>query len=423
LLPLNISSPKRDRKSLSGWEGFFPYYAGYPKQFALDAILSAGLAPRSCILDPWNGSGTTIHAASQLGHTAIGFDINPVMVVVARARMLASSEADSLVPLGKEIIRSARVRQLRENEPLNTWFAEKTAAYLRAIESSIQRCLVGTTTQPNLSHLSSIAAVFYSALFSVCRDLAIEFRCSNPTWIRTLRAGEKRVSADVAKIAALFADKIESMSSSLVQEIISGSTESSMTACRVGDSTELSLQKQSIDLVLGSPPYCTRIDYVAATRIELAVLAGLVGVNPLTLGHKMIGTTKVPVIPPAIKEQWGSSCLTFLDSVSKHYSKASSGYYFKTHLDYYDKIFRSLEILSTALRPKGKAIFVVQDSYYKEIHNPLSEIFSEMAQTQGLALKYTHDFSVRRSMGSVNIRSRKYRANNCPTESVLCFEK
>ena len=37
------------------------------------------------ILDPWNGSGTTTYAASQLGYTSRGLDLNPVMNIVARA--------------------------------------------------------------------------------------------------------------------------------------------------------------------------------------------------------------------------------------------------------------------------------------------------------------------------------------------------
>lgn len=65
--------------------GFFPYYAGYPARFAIDVIRSAGLVPRSSVLDPWNGSGTTTYAAAQPGHTAIGFDVNPVMIVSPRS--------------------------------------------------------------------------------------------------------------------------------------------------------------------------------------------------------------------------------------------------------------------------------------------------------------------------------------------------
>ena len=35
----------------------------------------------------------------------------------------------------------------------------------------------------------------------------------------------------------------------------------------------MDIAADSVDFVLTSPPYCTRIDSTAATRIELAVLA------------------------------------------------------------------------------------------------------------------------------------------------------
>ncbi len=62
---LKIISPKRDRRSQTGWEGFFPYYAGYPETFAATLLSSANLRADAVICDPWNGSGTTTYAASK----------------------------------------------------------------------------------------------------------------------------------------------------------------------------------------------------------------------------------------------------------------------------------------------------------------------------------------------------------------------
>ena len=41
----------------------------------------------SIVLDPFTGSGTTVVAARQLGHTAHGIDISPVHVQIARDRL------------------------------------------------------------------------------------------------------------------------------------------------------------------------------------------------------------------------------------------------------------------------------------------------------------------------------------------------
>ena len=82
---LLVRSPKRAAHVQSGWDGFFPYYDGYPEQFARTLLESARLPEGAMILDPWNGSGTTTYAASQLGYTSRGLDLNPVMNIVARA--------------------------------------------------------------------------------------------------------------------------------------------------------------------------------------------------------------------------------------------------------------------------------------------------------------------------------------------------
>ena len=40
---LRIVSPKRNKRLQTGWEGFFPYYAGYPELFARELLQSAKL--------------------------------------------------------------------------------------------------------------------------------------------------------------------------------------------------------------------------------------------------------------------------------------------------------------------------------------------------------------------------------------------
>src|SRR5438045_3386194 len=120
---LPISSPKRDVRAQTRWERFFPYYAGFPASFANDMLMSLKIKPGATVLDPWNGSGTTTYAAVHRGYRAIGLDLNPVMVIVSRARMLPFSEIDALEPLAKTILRGATRRTaLSKTDPLLSWF-------------------------------------------------------------------------------------------------------------------------------------------------------------------------------------------------------------------------------------------------------------------------------------------------------------
>jgi SAM-dependent methyltransferase len=430
---LKIGSPKRNKRLQTGWEGFFPYYAGFPEQFVSDILRSARLAADAVVLDPWNGSGTTTYAASQLGLKSIGVDLNPVMIIVARARLLPPSEADHLRPLAAAILshlRSSAVT-ISDDDPLLLWFQPDAARLVRGIEQNIRRTLVGGMTKSpdgiHLDKISGTAATLYVALFAACRRLALSLRSSNPTWIKLPRSKEDRLDPTVYAIAHQFAANVRGMSDALAaKQLIEDATDTEFTAgtstIQLADTAKMALGASSVDFVLTSPPYCTRIDYTAATRVELAVLAPLLKVEPRELGSQMIGSVQVPKATIEIDPSWGRTCATFLDALKAHPSKASAGYYYKTHLDYFDKVSRSLGRVATALKPGGRAIFVVQDSYYKDIHNDLPQIFREMGTKTGLSFSHRKDFHLR-SMSDINPGRKTYERPSGATESVLSFVK
>ena len=63
---------------------------GYPTQkplALLEMLVGACCPPGGTVLDPVCGSGTTLVAASRLGRGAIGCDVNPDAVAIARGRL------------------------------------------------------------------------------------------------------------------------------------------------------------------------------------------------------------------------------------------------------------------------------------------------------------------------------------------------
>jgi DNA modification methylase len=65
-----IENPKRNGKSLIGRANWYPYCAGFSPNFVRSLLLSSQLNPNTCIVDPWNGSGTTTTIAASLGYNA-----------------------------------------------------------------------------------------------------------------------------------------------------------------------------------------------------------------------------------------------------------------------------------------------------------------------------------------------------------------
>jgi DNA methylase len=417
---LVIPSPKR-RPSRDGFQQLYPYYAGFPEAFVRSLLSSPFVKSGSVIYDPWNGSGTTTAVASRLGLPALGFDLNPAMVIVAKARLLPASEGPSLDPLARAILKRARSSrfQASADDPLAVWFKPKTALALRAIERSCNEMLIEPSPLWKIEELSSIAANFYTSLFSISRRMASAFRTANPTWMRAPKNRGERPEFSREEIEERFVGAVAAS-----RLAVGRRDPFQRVACEVtmNDAT-LATPAQAVDCVLTSPPYCTRIDYTAGTRIELALIAPLVSIDTDELRRGMIGTTMVPKESIQPRDDWGNKCNRFLDAVHNHPSKASKGYYHVTHLDYFDKMFRSIVNLSSALKAEGNAILVVQDSYYKDVHNDLPAIIEEMAATCNLHLQKRADFHSTNCMSRVNSRAAAYSTREGSTESVLIFAK
>lgn len=229
---LAIQSPKRDGTAQTGRAGWYPYYPGFSPTFANLLLKSSRLPKDSCILDPWNGSGTTTAAAATCGHRAWGYDLNPVMVITAKARMLNKREKPSLWPITKDLLKKAargEFEDMSDCDPLCTWFAPSSAAKVRHIERAIQLLLVDEAeyqflaTRRNLSSLSDIAAFFYTALFRTIRVLVAPFFASNPTWIKKPKNKRLRLRPALGTILDVFRVQVCAMIDGVDDELFTPS--------------------------------------------------------------------------------------------------------------------------------------------------------------------------------------------------------
>jgi len=380
-------------------------------------------------MDPWNGGGTTTSSAVANGHKAIGFDLNPVMPVVAKARLLPDSEIASILPLLADVLRKAGLskRQSLQNDPLRIWLAPDAATAVRRIERALYSLLVSASDDGMavnaVQGMSCLAAFFYVALFRAVRSLLDRFKGSNPTWVLRPRSSSARVRPNAMTIRECFAKSVADMVSH------SQDVPSTWVARRpefmlgLASSDNLPVQDETIDFVLSSPPYCTRIDYGVATSVELAVLGFLISRGFRELRAALIGTPTIHTETPDANASWGDACVSLLNRIRNHPSKAAEAYYYKTYVQYFAAISRSLCELGRCLKPQAKCVLVVQDSYFKDVHIDLARTFAEMALSASLRLRRQVDFPISRTFGSVNSRSRHYRHSSSATESVLCFVK
>jgi hypothetical protein len=410
---------------------YYKYYAGYSNGFVEDMIRRLALEKKAVILDPWNGSGTTTTTASIMGIDSIGFDVNPAAVILGRARLLRPDIVGSVEPITAEIIKIAEGLHLGlSDDPFSVWFGQSTALTLREIEYSIYRLLVDESTERPayagdwILQLSSLAAGFYMLLFRVVRNLVGRYVPSNPTWIKNPTG--KKLGVPKSHLYEAFKAEATQFAQDLAhprQLTFDDRPVEGKADIGIAESSRLPLKDESVSAVLSSPPYCTRIDYVKATLPELAVL-GLAAQDVRFLRDKMIGT---PTITHRelrdCDKTIGSSAVHFIDQVIAHPSKASSTYYRTYYEQYFTGMADSLSEIRRVLRRDGRAVLVVQDSYYKEIHLDLAEVIGVMSMNLGWRDWERIDFVAPRTMASINSASRRYRSTFRTVESALILRK
>jgi DNA modification methylase len=430
-MQMAIRSPKLTKAEIREEHTWYPYYAGYSVGFVEDTLSHLNLSAHSTVLDPWNGSGTTTFAARKRAYTAVGFDLNPALVLVAKGRLLDGNVLPSLPALTSDIIKKARDQRKRPSlaspEPLTRWFVDKTAADFRAIDQAVSELMISADHyEPlfackQLSNVSSLAAFFYVALFETVRSFLGSFKTTNPTWIKSAKSPESRLEINRRIVTTRFQESVGRLSNYIAQN---GGTEwQDGDYCRIEPATSeaLPIQSNAVDAVLGSPPYCTRIDYAIATLPELSILGCGDKHDLKKFRDTMIGTPTIRSAFDKMLPEWGQTCSRFLKNVQSHSSKASDTYYSKYFIQYFSSLWNSLAELDRVLRPGAPCALVVQDSYYKEVHNDLPRIVSEMARSRGWELQDRMNYKVISTKASMHESSRRYRSDFKATESLLIF--
>jgi DNA modification methylase len=415
-----IGNPKRTKADAMS---VFPYYAGFSQGFAHKLVASLPRADGLTIMDPWNGGGTTTNAAANIGAKSIGIDLNPVMALVAKSHF-AGAAGEVLSALLSKVRFGGRKNASAydiDRLPLEVWFTRTTALYFAAALDSILSWS-GLSFPPRVQDLETLSAeqcLAVVGLFLLAKRYLDKFATSNPTWIKRSPSPQNRIDVNKDELTNQYASTLKP---AIDAGLLIGP--STLPEIRCESSTRLHLGDSSVDFVLTSPPYCTRIDYAVATLPELSLLGPHIASRFNELRRQLMGTTAIwsgNALEP--ETEWGATCIALLEHIKSHASKASQSYYYKTYLQYFSGLYASVSEIGRVLKVNGSAVFVVQNSHYKDIGVDLAAILTEMCGTVSLIATRREDFSSERTMRHINTASRRYKAVTSPVESVLCFEK
>ncbi|MBH5398440.1 site-specific DNA-methyltransferase [Bradyrhizobium sp. CNPSo 4010] len=377
-----LSSPKQTTTERQS--SLFPYYAGFSEAFVRDVLDALQASSDQVVLDPWNGSGTTTSIAGQSGLQSIGIDINPAMAVVAMARL-------------------ASQKHLTEARGILT----------NSGRTLSQRFLIENCSSP---YDCSTRSLLLLAVFRIARrKLRDRDRlATNPTWWQVDQAEVRRALASITKI------QIDRELNELGSKLSGGRTSAPVSLVR-GNLLGPALPQIAADIIITSPPYLTRIDYVKATLPELLVLSLVEDFSIEELRRSMIGTPVIGRGPDSMPVHIGDYGKSLLAKIAAHTSKASATYYLAFFSSYISRMVASFEKLRGLARPGAQMVIVVQGSHYKEIFVDLARLSTDFAGAAGFKLVSRADFNFKQSFAQLNPKANGYGMDTAQ-ETALLFK-
>ncbi|HXW93111.1 MAG TPA: class I SAM-dependent methyltransferase [Terriglobales bacterium] len=355
------------------------YSGKFIPQIAARAI-SLLTAPGELVLDPYCGSGTTLLEALLLGRRALGFDLSPLAVLIARTKVTPVSTHD-LDQLRQELVQSLAPLRIRADLPpcrssqkqltmkshvrkdprvsdgwFRKWFRPDILEELVAIDQAIQkitdartRRVAGVALSNILRRSSNAHSGYPNVMFH--KDVPRRSLPLNPFFHELDRICDMVASLETAK--AQWQD----------------------ARVELGNAASLPLEDGSVDAIVSHPPYIGSIPYAEYGVLSLKWL----GVDPKELDRKLTGGRR--------------QARDVVERFQKDYS-------------------RTLHETARVLRPGRHAFFMVGNPIVHGTTVDLAALTIDLANQAGFRLV------VREFRKGVNRR-----ANKMGAEQLLFFQK
>jgi SAM-dependent methyltransferase len=328
------------------------------------------LQPGATVLDPMVGSGTVLRVAADAGLHGLGFDIDPLAVLMARVwtnpvsanDLLDASEA--LVAEAKQLDSSSIqldwIDEDRETSQfIEYWFAERQRGDLRRLSAVLVQNPgpIGDALRVALSRL----IITKDRGASLARDVSH----SRPHRVRTENDFE------VLPAFLLSAKRLASRLAALPS--------TGRVSVEFGDARRLvSVDDRSVDAVITSPPYLNAIDYMRGHRMSL-VWFGYKVSELREIRGESIGTERAPTID-ADREAIGI-LRPILGDIGELPSRMQ-GVVDRYLID----LLEVLREVQRVLKPEGFATFVIGNSSVRDVFIDNAAVVVKAAQCVGLEL-------------------------------------
>jgi tRNA G10 N-methylase Trm11 len=415
--------PKEDNRlrpedrSVHDW---YRFVLSFPPHLVRDYVERFRLAPDTCVLDPFCGTGTTLVECKKLGLSSIGLEANPMLALASRTKVAWDVDPAGLLTHAREVARQARKEleaegiadcDLEEMPLFRGRNGKAPKSLLRTLPDGELRLLLKNSISPLPLHKSllllDVLRRMNDPAFASHEHLALATALVGD--ISNLHFGPE-VGIGPAKSDAQVLEpwlRVVARMSEDLQTVTASSSPRSVVEQADARAASLVLGPRSIDAVITSPPYPNEKDYTRTTRLE-SVLLGLVRSKQELRGLKqnlMRSNTRnvykddddhvLIEKNPAIAE--------IAEEIEKRRLALgkTSGWermYAKVTKLYFGGMARHLQDLQNVLKPGARLAYVVGDqaSFFR-VMIPTGRLLAEIAASLGYEVLGIDLFRTRRA--------------------------
>lgn len=326
---------------------------------APDLALSGlkALPRNSVVLDPMVGSGTVVRHAIELGHRAVGFDLDPLAVLMTTV-WTRPVNATAVAELAASVVHDAKLLALtglklpwidKDAETLaftKFWFARKQRNDLRRLAFILNDRRENSASEEELALLDVLRLALSRIIITKDRGASLARDVSHSRPHRVALESDYDVFSGFEKAVAQI---LKGISQSPVKK-------SALIQC--GDARKMtSLKKASVDAVFTSPPYLNQIDYMRGHRMSLIWLGHSLPSLRVIRGHSIGSERGADSQDRTSRIASVAQAMVDCANVTPRFGSMVSRYA--------GDICELLDEIKRVLKPGGKSVFVVGNSNLK----------------------------------------------------------
>jgi DNA modification methylase len=382
---------------------WFKYKEGFSRQLVFNLLRHWKTLPEEMVLDPFAGCGTTLLACKELGYTAVGVDILPVAVFVAKVKLEDWQDIDALSNAVDHLM-STPFREPRGGFP-------DVKIVNLAFSPEVQREVLFFKEEILEKYEKPIQDFLMLGLLSILEK--VSFTSKDGQFLRLIERKTPSVRDTLRQhLSSMLLDlRYRELSLSQVKR--------AKVEIYEGDARALSLPakyKGRIAAVITSPPYLNRYDYSRTYSLELCTLFVNKFDELRDIRHSLLRShieSRVEkgreIDLPALKE-----ILEALDKKNLNNNRIPI-----MIEGYFEDMALSVQSLTQYLKPGGRVALVVANARFEGEMVPTDLLLSELAAQAGLE---TEEIWVTRYKGNSSQQMAKY--GRVPVrESILFWRK